>query len=546
MISSDYAGQALVTFTYDDGRRNNYEAALPLHEEFSIPAVFAIIADRACSSRYSDRYMTAHEVGDASRRGVEIASHSLSHSSRLTDLDDDALDKELRASKESLSLLTPRGSGVSSLCVPFSKADGRVLDAACSLYQYVRLDGKKLNDVTSLSSVVYSHPVLSETTAEDIARWVDKAVREKKWLVLMFHGIVPDADQPAKYDTREGTLRSVLRYVDSFTPQELLPVKFDQVDRIRRNLHVEKASAVVEGPRPREFVLADAPGYKITYHRNLRPTGKLVISFGGLPSKKTTTGFGSKFILSQGWDHVFVAQAAMTQYQELSVEEFREAVGAIAAEYDVFAYGSSLGAYAALYYGGSVDARIIAAAPKNSAHPLVLQKRFAALGFRHRELVDTPHSKHSPVILFDPHRRDESKFIRKLVLPAYPDAHLVELPYAGHTVLETMKSMGSLKSFVGAYVDAHEIRDVEIREDGLSVFPAERGREAMLAGNYELALTFFRDSLRINFSAEGGSGNIKALLRLGRKEEARAAAVEFEEHIGSLRGIPDWARRELQ
>src|SRR5699024_9857742 len=103
-----------------------------------------------------------------------------------------------------------------------------------------------------------------------------------------------------------------------------------------------------------------------------------------------------------GWDHIFVAQAEMTQYQQLSIEEFHESISSIAAAYDVFAYGSSLGAYAALYFGGSVNARIIAAAPKNSAHPLVLQKRFAELGFHHRELTEVQRADHAPLILFDP------------------------------------------------------------------------------------------------------------------------------------------------
>lgn len=545
MISSLYKGQALITFTYDDGRRNNYETALPLHEEFGIPAVFAIIADRMQSPEFADRYMTGFEVADASRRGVEIASHSLTHTERLIDVDNATLRRELHRSKEMLSPLVPRDAEVTSFCVPFSKADSRVTDAASSLYRFVRIDGKKLNDVSGDSALVSSHPVRNDTTIEEIKVWIDRAVREKRWLVLMFHGIVPNAGSLARYDAEATTLSAILEYVRELSVEELLPVNFAQAASVRAGSRGRRAASAFVGARPSQTVLADAPGHLITYHRNSAPTDKLIISFGGLPSKKTATGFGSKFSLNQGWDHIFVAQEAMTQYQQLSIAEFQDAVSLIASEYDVFTYGSSLGAYAALYYGGSVNARIISAAPKNSAHPLVLQKRFAHLGFHHQELKDVPRSVHQPVVLFDPHRRDEARFIQKLVVPAYPDLHLVELPYAGHTVLETMKQMGSLKPFIEAYVERHELIDVAVEEGGLSVFPAERGRAAFGARDYERALSLFRQSLELGFNAEAGAGEIKSLLRLGHVEGARSAAREYAERNGSLRGIPEWARHAL-
>lgn len=545
MIEDAYHGQALITFTYDDGRRNNYEVALPLHEDAQIPAVFSVIAERTRDRVYENKFMTPFEVSDAVRRGVEISSHSLTHRSRLTDLDDGLLHAELEQSKEVLASLLPRETGVESFCVPFSKVDNRVLEAAISAYNFVRIDGKKMNSISSRSRLLNSYPVRCDTNLDEITEWIDVAIQERRWLVLMFHGVVAEGGELSKYDISSETLSAVLHYVNSLSREKILPVNFADARRIRERFRKEEHEKLLANPRPSELVLDEAPGYKITYHRNSTPTDKLVISFGGLPSKKTQTGFGSKFILNQGWDHIFVAQEEMTQYQHLSIEQFRENVSSIAAAYDVFAYGSSLGAYAALYFGGSVNARIIAAAPKNSAHPLVLQKRFADLGFRHRELTEVPHSDYAPLILFDPHRRDETKFIRKLVLPAYPEANLVELPYAGHTVLETMKHMGLLKPFMTTYIEEHDVLQMEIVEDGLAVFPAERGREAYLAREYERALGLFQQSLDIGFNSEGGSGEIKALLKLGRAKEAKIAIAKYEEQNGSLRGIPAWVKQEL-
>lgn len=38
--------RGIVVFTYDDGLKNNFTNAVPLHLEYSIPATFALIADR--------------------------------------------------------------------------------------------------------------------------------------------------------------------------------------------------------------------------------------------------------------------------------------------------------------------------------------------------------------------------------------------------------------------------------------------------------------------------------------------------------------------
>src|SRR5699024_10829342 len=209
MIEDAYHGQALITFTYDDGRRNNYEVALPLHEDAQIPAVFSVIAERTRDRVYENKFMTPFEVSDAVRRGVEISSHSLTHRSRLTDLDDGLLHAELEQSKEVLASLLPRETGVESFCVPFSKVDNRVLEAAISAYNFVRIDGKKMNSISSRSRLLNSYPVRCDTNLDEITEWIDVAIQERRWLVLMFHGVVAEGGELSKYDISSETLSAV-------------------------------------------------------------------------------------------------------------------------------------------------------------------------------------------------------------------------------------------------------------------------------------------------------------------------------------------------
>lgn len=120
-------------------------------------------------------------------------------------------------------------------------------------------------------------------------------------------------------------------------------------------------------PQPAELqsvVLADAEGYRLTYHPGAKRAGTLLITFDTMLSGLSKEGFGTKFAKKRGYDHIFVAQAPDSWYQRLSLEEFEAVVAPLLGRYDkVFTYGSSLGGYAALYYAGVINARAVAAAP---------------------------------------------------------------------------------------------------------------------------------------------------------------------------------------
>jgi len=219
---------------------------------------------------------------------------------------------------------------------------------------------------------------------------------------------------------------------------------YAQVNRKKsRNRH--QNFVVPEGIR--RDVLAKTDGFQITYYEQSRDSDKVLVTFDGIGSDISDSGFGTKFALAHGYNHVFVAQRIRSQYQELSIEQFYDAVHNLIGSREVFTYGSSLGGYCALYYGGCIDATIVAAAPKNSALPEFLKPEFEDLEFRHLPLSQVPKSSKDPVILYDPFRKVDDKMVKQFVLPIYPNARIVELPFAGHNVLTPMKA-GVLKQFM--------------------------------------------------------------------------------------------------
>jgi peptidoglycan/xylan/chitin deacetylase (PgdA/CDA1 family) len=233
--SSRYQGQALVTFSYDDGRRSAFENALPLHAAFNMAASFAIIAERTKIPRFRARYMSAGEVRAAAEAGVEICSHGLSHH-RLTELPDAALDHELGDSRELLETMSA-GRPVDALCVPFSAMDARVLAAAERHYETVRVHGRKFTPLSPKQRLVHAFGLTNKTTLGEITDLLDRAVAQKAWVTLMLHGVEKGTAAPQNpYDINTSLLEGILRHAQSHGPEKLLPVTFANVKEIQNRI----------------------------------------------------------------------------------------------------------------------------------------------------------------------------------------------------------------------------------------------------------------------------------------------------------------------
>lgn len=280
--------------------------------------------------------------------------------------------------------------------------------------------------------------------------------------------------------------------------------------------------------------LADHADYQITLHQaGKTPTDKLVVTFGGQPSGINDAGFGTDFCLSNGWDTIHVAQRHGSQYQGLSVAQFHDAIADICKGRDAVCYGSSLGAYAALYFGGCIDARIIAAAPMLPAWRPLKNKAYADLPMHHVEVVETPLSTKRPVVIFDPMLVRDKLVVDKMVLPAYPDTRLVEVPHGGHTVLVTLSRARILKPIVTALIDRDEVIEFARPAEGTAMWHAERGR-MLVQSDPDLAVTELETSLAITPSTQAFCVLINLYIRRGDIAIAQAK-IDAAEASGEKR-----------
>ncbi|CAM3187162.1 hypothetical protein SAMN04488021_12026 [Paracoccus aminovorans] len=271
----------------------------------------------------------------------------------------------------------------------------------------------------------------------------------------------------------------------------------------------------------RKHILADHADYRITLlQAGNAPAARVVVSFGGQPSDLSDVGFGSSFALENGWDNIFVAQRHGTQYQGLSLQDFRAAVQPVIQGRDAITYGASLGGYCALYYGGVIDARILAAAPMLPAWKPLRIRRYADLEIRHLELAQAPRSSRSPVVLFDPERRQDHFLVNRMVRPAYPDVRLVRIPFAGHTVLLTLAEMRCLKPLIRGIIERDEIVPFQHPDPRHSVWHMENARKLMRTDR-GLAIRHLEASLAIKPSKQAFSMLVSALLGERRTDDLR-------------------------
>jgi hypothetical protein len=272
-----------------------------------------------------------------------------------------------------------------------------------------------------------------------------------------------------------------------------------------------------------ETVLAAHDDYLITLHQaGPAPSARCLVTFGGQPSDLRSRGFGTDFALGEGIDTIHAAQRVGTQYQGLSVEAFHAAVAPAVAGYEaVSTYGSSLGGYAALYYGGCIDARIIAAAPMFPAWRPLANRVYAGLPVSHGELRDGPLSRHAPVVIYDPMLRQDSRMVEEMVRPAYPALRTVDVPHGGHPVLIALARARVLKPLILGLVLRDEIIDMAPPAEGTAIWHGERGL-ALRQTDPDGAVQELERSITIKPGKRYFNELIKLLIRTGRTADAQA------------------------
>jgi peptidoglycan/xylan/chitin deacetylase (PgdA/CDA1 family) len=191
--------QSLISLTFDDGLRCQFEKAVPILNRHSLPATFFLIAsmDSTHESWYGHRNewwkidWRDDDIASLKRLisdGHEIGSHGLTH--HLQRMKDNPV-AEARESRELIEGWL--GAKVTSFCYPYFSSHTYLADAVKNAgYEQARggsaqgayypLDGRSFDRFNVGSRVVLP--------GDNVSQWV----RAGCWHVLMFHGIGDQRD----------------------------------------------------------------------------------------------------------------------------------------------------------------------------------------------------------------------------------------------------------------------------------------------------------------------------------------------------------------
>ncbi len=195
----------IVTLSFDDGWKSIYQNAIPILNNAGIKSSQYIITERFDFPAY----MNESEVLAVYNAGHEIGSHTETHRD-LTIISQVEAKEEIEGSRDTLISLgiTP----VSTFAYPFGSYNGAIKGMVSNAgYLAARSSDGGLNE--KLDADLYALkriPVDSHTTLAEVTAQIDKAIAEKKWLILNFHRIDTSGLQ---YSATPQMLQSIVNYI---------------------------------------------------------------------------------------------------------------------------------------------------------------------------------------------------------------------------------------------------------------------------------------------------------------------------------------------
>jgi hypothetical protein len=203
-------------------------------------------------------------------------------------------------------------------------------------------------------------------------------------------------------------------------------------------------------------IIEETDGHLIEEHNIDSDVTFIVFSPAGCDKNSAT--FGLYFLINKGFN-LISCKHDDNFFQTLSFERFKMLISPLVKGKKVFLYGSSLGAYASIYFAGAVNGTAIAAAPRNPYHP---ELRSHKINYDHLEFTHSCLSKVeqtiNPVYLFiDKYDVTDLYFYSTVIQPYYKNITLIDVDYAGHDVLIHLNKTQQLSDIISNIVANKDI-----------------------------------------------------------------------------------------
>ncbi len=214
-----------VMLCWDDGFRDYYETASPMHDEFGFATVQAAVRQWTTNER--EDVMTIHELLERQEAGDQIVAHGTHQ--RLANFERDQLEHSLRRDKE---WAVNRGlEGGEYIVYPHNSFDSTVLDVASKYYYCGGFN--QSGDVNTTGVHGFDPLVLPRTIGWDLdiaTRCVDLAAEHRNCTILNFHAFDQENTMP------EDDYRQLLEHIDD-KGDDVQVITFDELWELRTTGH---------------------------------------------------------------------------------------------------------------------------------------------------------------------------------------------------------------------------------------------------------------------------------------------------------------------
>ena len=203
---------AVVSIDFDDGWEDDTISALPILNDLGFKATWFFATTYLESTPDTG---PINKSGPTAVRtlfgdGQEIGGHTVTHPD-LTTLNQTDLVYDLYHSKEYLEILGVAGN-VPNLATPYGTYDDQVIATAKPLYNSLRSTDEGFNSPEDFDQYKLEvQNIQKPTTQAQFQSWIDQAIRDKSWLILVYHRVATSSLED--FDTPVADFKPQMDYI---------------------------------------------------------------------------------------------------------------------------------------------------------------------------------------------------------------------------------------------------------------------------------------------------------------------------------------------
>lgn len=200
--------RALVSITIDESASTVYKYGYPIFKKYNTVGTFYILS----SDLNKKGMMTKKQFTDFRNLGFEIGSHTVTHP-YLNQITTTQLDSELKNSQTAISSYFS-GMPVTDFSSPYGVYNDQVISYIKKYYQSHRSTDNDYNGRDNFDPYkINAFSIESQMDANYAKAIIDKAIKDKTWVVLVYHDIRPDDGSGFEWTTTPQNMESILTYL---------------------------------------------------------------------------------------------------------------------------------------------------------------------------------------------------------------------------------------------------------------------------------------------------------------------------------------------